>query len=319
VVTLQGKGDLDGSNTDVFRQDARPKADILLVIDDSCSMNDKQIELGNNFSAFVQFANTSQVDFQLGITTTDADDEGSCPNCITGDLRAAPAPWPGTKIFTPTTPNLAQQFAATVTVGTLGAFIETCMAPAVRALTAPKITDPTKNGGLLRPDAVLAVVCVTDAPDQSNQPVAFYLNQLQNIKGAQRPGAFTYNVIGPFLPSAPAGCVYDGNGDDGKHVQMVSQTGGVKEEICATNWAPVLENIGKKAFGFRTNFYLTGTPYLPAGPITIEIDGLAAPETDSRGSRVWRYDAASNSIIFEPLYVPEPGKTMTVSYKVACL
>lgn len=320
LVTLQGKGDMDGSNTDTFRQDSRPKADILLVVDDSCSMSDKQMQLGQNFNSFIKFAAQSQVDFQIGITTTDADDEGSCPACATGDLKPSPAPWPGTKIFTPTTPSLEMQFAATVNVGTNGSAIETCMAPAVRALTAPKITDPAKNGGLLRPDAVLAVVCVTDAQDQADQPVSFYLNQMLNIKGVQRPGAFTYNVIGPFLPSSPGNCIYDGNGDDGKHVQLVSQTNGVREEICTPNWSTALENVGKNAFGFRTNFFLTGTPDLGNGNvITVEIDGMNLPQTDARGARVWRYDAATNSIIFEPLYVPEPGKTMTVNYKVACL
>ncbi|MBL8917802.1 MAG: hypothetical protein JNJ54_03000 [Myxococcaceae bacterium] len=319
LVTLQGRGDMDGSNTDTFRQDSRPKADILLVVDDSCSMSDKQMQLGQNFSSFIKFATTSQVDFQIGITTTDADDENACPNCVSGDLKASPAP-NSTKIFTPTTPNLEMQFAATVNVGINGSAIETCMAPAVRALTAPKITDPAKNGGLLRPDAVLAVVCVTDAQDQANQPVSFYLNQLLNIKGVQRPGAFSYNVIGPFLPSSPGNCIYDGNGDDGKHVQLVSQTNGVREEICTPTWATALENVGKNAFGFRTNFYLTGTPDLLGGNvITVEIDGVNLPENDARGARVWRYDSATNAIIFEPLYVPEPGRTMTVHYKVACL
>lgn len=317
LVTLQGRGDMDGSNTDTFRQDSRPKADILVVVDDSCSMSDKQQALGQNFNSFIKFATTSQVDFQIGVTTTDADDEARCPACITGDLKTSPA---GTKIFTPTTPNLEMQFQATVNVGINGSATETCMAPAVRALTAPKITDPAKNAGLLRPDAVLAVVCVTDASDQANQPVSFYLNQLLNIKGVQRPGSFTYNVVGPFLPSAPGNCIYDGStGDDGKHVQLVSQTNGVREEICTPNWSTALENIGKNAFGFRTNFFLTGTPDLGAGMIRVEIDGMALPDTDSRGAQVWRYDSATNSIIFQPLYVPEPGKTMTVSYRVACL
>jgi hypothetical protein len=318
--TLTGAGDNDGNNIDTFRQDARPKADILLVIDNSCSMNDKQLELGRNFSSFIRFATTSQVDFQMGITTTDFDDEGMCPGCITGSLKAAPVT--GTKIFTPSTPDLERQFAATVNVGTSGGFVESCMAPAVRALTAPKITDPATNAGLLRPDAVLAVVCVTDAPDQATQPVSFYLNQLQNIKGVQRPGQFSYNVIGPFLPSPPTSgqCVYDGQGDDGKHVQMVSQTNGVREEICTPNWATALERIGRNAFGFRTSFYLTGTPDLTGmNPITVRIDGMVLPPVDARGNEAWRYDAATNSIVFQPLYVPEPGKTMTVAYKVACL
>jgi hypothetical protein len=51
----------------------------------------------------------------------------------------------------------------------------------------------------------------------------------------------------------------------------------------------------------------------------VAIDGQMLPPLDGRGARVWRYDSAINAVIFEPLYVPEPGKTLTISYRVACL
>ncbi|MCA2980190.1 MAG: hypothetical protein INH37_18120, partial [Myxococcaceae bacterium] len=80
VVTLTGRGDTMGFNTDTFSQDSRPKADILLVIDNSCSMSEEQTALAMNFNSFIQYAVTSQVDFQIAVTTTDADDELQCPN-----------------------------------------------------------------------------------------------------------------------------------------------------------------------------------------------------------------------------------------------
>lgn len=334
VVTLRGQGDTMGLNTDTFRQDSKPKADILVVVDDSCSMSEEQQRFDANFNSFVKYAVSAQIDFQIGITTTDPG------TSVKGRLKASPA---GVKLFKPTTPNLEQQFGATIQVGINGSATETCLEPAVAALTAPLITDPAANAGLLRQDAVLAVVCVTDATDQSTQPASFYFNQLANIKGAQRPGMFSYNVVGPFLqnPGSIPGCSYDGNGDDGKHAYMVAQTNGVKEEICATDWARALENIGKNAFGFRTNFFLTARPDLTSmRGIEVGIDSIPCtsttqcgsnqvcsmtsghcvlPPTDSRGAKVWEYDATNNSINFEPLYVPEPGKTLTVTYQVACI
>lgn len=306
VVTLRGKGDTDGTNTDTFRQDSKPKADILLVVDNSCSMADKQAALAANFGSFIKYATASQVDFQIGITTTDMDVEA-------GKLVASAS---GVKIFRSTTANLEQQFGQTINLGTDGSSTETCLEPAAKALTAPLISDPASNLGLLRPDAVLAVVCVTDAVDQSSQPAAYYLNQLVNIKGAQRPGAFTYNVVGPF--NSPTGsCTYDSVADDGKHAFMVAQTNGVKEEICTADWAKALENIGKGAFGYRTNFYLTARP---SGPATVEINGVVLdPVEPTRHAKVWDYDPATNSINFQPLYVPQPGDTLTVTYQVACI
>ncbi|MFZ5440914.1 MAG: choice-of-anchor D domain-containing protein [Myxococcota bacterium] len=320
VVTLQGRGDMDGLNTDTFRQDTKPKADILLVIDDSCSMSDKQMALGTNMAAFLQYATSNQVDFQMAVTNTELTDPDRGKFCLSsnGSSRCTH----GNKILRPTTPNLQSEFQSLVMVGTSGGS-ESCMEPATRALTAPFITDPSANGGFLRNEAVLAVVCVTDATDQAPQAPAFYLNQLMNIKGAQRASQFTYNVVGPFLPTAPSGCSYDGSSDNGRHAFMVQQTNGVKEEICTANWAQALERIGKNAFGYRTNFYLTARPDLasPMG-IQVAIDGVPIPPVDPNPnlmSRIWEYDATNNSINFEALWVPEPGKTLTVTYVAACI
>jgi hypothetical protein len=315
VVALQGRGDMEGLNTDTFRQDTKPKADILLVIDDSCSMGDKQTALAQNMASFLQYATSNQVDFHLGVTNTEL--SGSTA-ALAGTLHATAA---GNKILRPTTPNLQTEFADLVMVGTSG-YSESCMDPATRALAAANLTDPAKNAGFLRQEAVLAVVCVTDARDQAPQAPAYYLNQLINIKGAQRSGQFTYNVVGPFLPSSPSGCSYD-DPNDGRHDFMVAQTNGVKEEICTPNWAVALERIGKNAFGYRTNFFLTSRPDLaaPTG-IQVAIDGMPIPSVDpdpSLMSRIWEYDATNNSINFEPLYVPEPGKTLTVTYQAACI
>lgn len=315
VVPLTGAGDDRGFNTDTFRQDPRPKADILLVIDDSGSMGDKQDSLATNLGAFLGYATSHNVDFQIGVTNTELTGASSAQAGLlhtSGD---------GVKILRPTTPNLTSEFADLVRVGLTGS-AESCLAPATKALTAPYVNDPAKNAGFVRSDAVLAVVCVTDARDQAPQPPIFYLSQLLNIKGSQRASLFSYNVIGPFLPSAPPNCLYDDT-NDGVHAYMVSQTNGVKEEICTPDWSGALERIGKNAFGYRTRFFLTARPDLAAPEgIVVAIDGVTIPPQDPNPdlmTPVWSYDAATNSINFQPLYVPEPGKTLTVTYVAACI
>ena len=100
----------------------------------------------------------------------------------------------------------------------------------------------------------------------------------------------------------------------------VTATAGVKEEICTPDWSKALEQIGKNAFGYRTNFFLTSTPDLTAGKsIVVKIDGLQLDPVDVRGAQVWTYDSTNNSVNFEPLFVPEPGKTLTITYFVACI
>ena len=306
VITLRGAGDSMGLNTDTFKQDSKPKADILLVIDNSGSMSDKQMALSVNFASFIKYATTAQVDYQIGVTTTDMGVEGGR---IVGDAN-------NPKILTPTTVDVENKFKAKVNLGTNGSGTELQLEPAVAALTAPLIN--TDNAGLIRPDAVLAVVSVSDADDQSPLPVSFYVNQLLNIKGAQQASMFSFNAIGAFLASPPSGCTYDLAGP--RTLAAVIATNGVKEEICTPDWSKALEQIGKNAFGYRTNFFLTATPDLTAGKvISVKIDGVVLDPVDSRGAQVWTYDSAVNAVNFEPLFVPEPGKTLSVQYFVACI
>lgn len=344
VVPLTGEGNTTGFNTDTFRQDSKPKADILLVIDDSCSMSDKQTKLASNMDHFLSYAVENQVDFHIASTNTEIFDPGHGKFCaVSNDPNRCTH---GNKILTPSTTNLLNEFRNIVKLGTNGGS-ETCVEPAMRALsnvsfdgtTPPYINDPAINGGFLRDDAVLAVVCVTDALDQIQDtdegwPLSTYLNRLVAVKGSQRANMFTYNVIGPFLPSAPSDCSYDDanigcNGDASQvdcHTQLVTATNGVKEEICLDDWSQSLERVGKNAFGFRTNFYLTTFPDLsvPTNAITVQIDGQNIPAYDvlpdgGQGAQIWTYDAATNSVNFAPLYVPEPGQTLTINYTATCI
>ncbi|MBL8957091.1 MAG: choice-of-anchor D domain-containing protein [Myxococcaceae bacterium] len=309
LVSLRGRGDTIGFNIDTFRQDPRPKADILLVIDNSCSMADKQSALAQNFRSFISYAAETNVDYQLGVITTDmtALTEGH----LIGDAAGL-----NPKVLKPTTPDLETVFTNRVRVGIGGGIPAGMAQPALKALTAPLIT--TVNAGFMRPDAVLAIVIVSDAGDQSPAPQTVYESQFRNIKGAQRPQLFSYNQIGPF--SMPVnGCTYDMFSDVSKNLYLIARLGGVREEICSPNWATALKNIGKNAFGYRTTFYLTAEPDLTMGrTIVVKIDGVTLPTVSMQGGPVWRYEPVANSIIFEPLFVPEPGKTLTVEYYVSC-
>ncbi len=257
-------------------------------------------------------AGMNAVDFRLGITNTEL--SGSTA-AVAGLLHRSPS---GTKILTPTTPNLSVEFTNLVNVGTSG-YAESCMDPATRALTAPNINDPAKNGGFLRDDATLSVVCLTDARDQAPQAPQYYLNQLLNLK---RAGHFTYNVMGPFLPSSPSGCSYD-DANDGRHDFMATQTNGVKEEICTPNWGPALVRLGETAFGGRAGtLFLNARPDLAASMgIEVLVNGALVPEVDPQGAmtRHWSYDATSNSLTFGANSVPAVGATVTVRYVVLCI
>lgn len=320
LVTLAGKGDAAGQQTDVFTQDAQPKADVLFTIDNSCSMGGFQTSLSNNFASFMQYATSANVDWHLGVTTTDMEDGMASPfpgipAIPPGDKGKLRGDATNPKILTPTTPNVASLFQQKVNVGTDGSGIETGLEPSLKAVTPP--LSVAENAGFLRQDANLAIIVVTDAPDQSNQSSTFYVNSLLNVKGFNKANMFTFNAIAGFNPTPPSGCVYDGNADDGTYADVVAQTNGIKEEICTQSWATALQGLGKTAFGFRTTFFLTSVPDLTQ-PMSVTIDGIAVPQTTG-GTPNWTLDQAINAIVFNQNTAPGPGQTLSITYYVGCL
>ncbi len=96
---------------------------------------------------------------------------------------------------------------------------------------------------------------------------------------------------------------------------MVHATGGVKDEICTTNWSGALQNLGKTAFGYRTQFFLNNVPDTANGHIIeVQING----QTVTQSTTTWSYDSATNSIKFQPTATPGPGQTLTVTYTNTC-
>lgn len=330
VVTLEGHGDPNATQTDTYRQDAQPKVDVLLVVDDSGSMYDKQQALAQNFQSFIQFAVNQQVDYHIAVTTTTTAADGYSSCAVNGDPNQgsiapcglfAPSDQSRPRVLTSTTPNLEQIFGQNVNVGTNGSGTEMGFEGAYKALSAPNITGP--NAGFLRDEANLAIVVVSDASDQSPQPYDFYKNFFLNIKGFSRANAFSFSAVSSMDPNGNPpptswGCTYDGtNVYPNPYAQMAQDTNGIAQEICVDDWATSLRQLGQSAFGYRTRFFLSETPDLNYS-IDVLIDGVSYPATGPNGSTRWTYNNTANAIDFAPLAVPEPGSTLTITYHVLC-
>ena len=73
------------SRVDFFQQINRQTVDILLVVDNSCSMIEEQTKLGDNFDGFIQYFDASESDYQIAAVTTDAIDAVSSGRMLGGD------------------------------------------------------------------------------------------------------------------------------------------------------------------------------------------------------------------------------------------
>jgi hypothetical protein len=63
------------TNIDVFQQSRMSAVDLLVVIDNSCSMVEEQENLAKNFDALIDIFSEAEVDWQIGVTTTDVESD----------------------------------------------------------------------------------------------------------------------------------------------------------------------------------------------------------------------------------------------------
>ncbi len=279
--TVAGSGVPEHDWMDGFTAPEASLVDILWVVDNSCSMQSHQLTLGAMATAFIGFLDGEGMDYQIGVVSTDD-----------GELQGA------TPIIDPGTPKAAEVFAATVELGTGGSGQEQPLEFALQAVTPPLHAPGGANEGFVRTDAGLAVILLTDEPDQSPSPVGYYVNELIAVKGNPDRLAVSavYNaqtVCKNVQETAP------------RIDQAVADTGGAGVCIWDQDWMPVLSTIPAAVMAPQDRFELTFEPM----PETIEVTVDGNPSTD------WVYDPPpANAVVFDPGAIPEPGSEILVYY-----
>ena len=71
--------------TDIFLQNSRNIVDIVLIVDNSCSMVEEQDKLAGNFNSFIQHFGGVDVDYKIGVITTDTLHEEFMGRMVGGD------------------------------------------------------------------------------------------------------------------------------------------------------------------------------------------------------------------------------------------
>jgi len=242
-----------------FVQAPLPKADLLLVIDDTGSMEQEQRSLGDHFAALLDELDAQEVSWQLGVISTDMNGEEA------GWLRGSP--W----ILTPDVPDRDAVFAETVQVGLGGSGPEAGLAAAALALDLAEPGGP--NAGFRRADALLHVVFVSDADDQSedwlgDKPDAAFLTRLVDETSRTALPARASAVVGPV----PSGCASNtGTAQPATRYDAVAAgSGGIVVSICATDFAPVLATLSEATIVWQTEFPLRSVPIGDSADVTVD-------------------------------------------------
>lgn len=277
--------------TAVLYQSPPTEVDILLIVDDSCSMADEQDELSEGFDRFVEFFDVADVDYHIGVVTTDMLNGNRSGRLVESD--------DGVTVITRSTDDAADVFGELVQVGTGGAGYEQGLDAAAAALSDELLDD--ENEGFLREDALLSVIFVSDEEDASPWGVNSYVNFFRGLKDERQRGAFNASALVGVDPDTlePAACgqsSFDPNAGafaSFRYSDVAVQTGGVVGSICDSDFADIVAEMGLASSRLLDEFALDRRPREETLEMTIELAGESEvdlpPEGTDDGEYPWEY------------------------------
>lgn len=256
------------------------KVDILVIDDNSGSMEDEQKNMASRFSGFLD--KLKGLDWQVGIITTDVSENAAQKDGRLVEYRYGDKP---TSSFILTSfmdyTKATKMFGETIQMGTDGSGEERGFRAAIRALE--RSLDTTKsvnapNRALIRSGAALSILIVSDSYDDKNQPEDL-LNFVKNTWGTQKPFTFhsivvpESNYTNPLASKVnsadPCANYRESVQYDGRAYHRLSEmTGGIKGTVCSENYSTQLAAMGKATYES-----VTATSLL-CQPVDRNLDGL---------------------------------------------
>jgi len=300
------------SDLEVFHQEPTNMVDILWVVDNSQSMADEQAKIAARFDEFVTGINDADVDWHIGVISTDLDDEGEA-GLLVGDPS----------VLSPKTPDYRFLFQEMVQVGIGGSDMEKGIDAAYKALSQPRVSGA--NNGFRREGAMLMINYFSDENDCSDRgdlwgieddepcynhqdllvPVVELIDDYRKLVTSNER-LIVSAIVGPDIS---AGC--DGAKPGRRYQTMADAFGGLKGDICDTSFDEIMEELGLQAGGMKTSFILENF----AVESTIEVwidDEPSLPDPDNG----WTYDPAYHVLHFHGDGIPPRGSRIQVEYEV---
>jgi hypothetical protein len=306
---------IDFEEVDVFFQNPAEEVDILMVVDNSCSMAPYQLALGANFNQFITYFIDANVDYHIGVTTTTIETPeytSLIPSCTQADLDEIPDAGHLAQglVIDNDTADAASLFQDLVNVGTCGSGFEMGLEAGRVALSPPILA--TANTGFLREDASLSIIFVSDEEDNSPQPVNEYINTFFGVKGHRERDVFNASALAVTDTTNCLNAVGSTLGT--RYVDVAEQTHGVIGNLCSEDFSQIVTDLSLNASRLRDTFFLSQNPNPLTLQVTVENEVWSCEEGMFTYDRVEDQGVPTPAIIFDRSAMPQPGQQITVRY-----
>ncbi len=280
--TFIGTAELYGSNLDSFVAPPVDRVDVVVSLDASASMYDELEHAEDDLlalalaDALADALGAGGLDYQLVVVV-------AATGCVAGE----------TPFIDGSMSREARAVALAAMVGAdPGVDAEEGLERVYVATSAANLG--SCNAGMLRADARLALLRVTDDADTSSSNGTDYADAFEALPSV---GLIVHAVAGDY----PSGCG-DASAANGWY-ELTVATGGLYLSFCEADRASQMEAIAAAQAAFVSAYDLSAWPVPET--IVVTVDGVGA-------TTGWSYDAAARSVVFD--VPPEAGTVVTVEY-----
>ncbi|MBX3020915.1 MAG: Ig-like domain repeat protein [Bdellovibrionales bacterium] len=283
---------------------SNPKVDVLVVMDNSGSMDGEMANMASRMQNFM--AQLNGLEWQLGIVTTDTASNAALKDGRMVPLKDNPSQYLLDYSMNPTTAK--NSFAATIKMPTNGSGNENGFKATIRALERsrdPSTSVNAPNVALFRNDAALAVIVVSDSYDSSGTTPE---QVIAKVKSYWPTKAFAFHsIVVPesqytdpnatrIISGDPCGSYRESVQADGRDYHRLSGlTGGIKGTVCSDDYGSQLSAMGEVTADLVKSVSLACQPLDSNGDG--KVDGGDVTVTGSAGA-ITGFTVSGNKLTF---------------------
>ncbi len=232
------------------------KVDVLLVIDNSGSMEAEQAKISDAFANFLN--NLGGINYRIGVTTTDVTLSGQQGSLLQfGSTNLT--------YIEPTTPDALMLLQKTVQTGTLGDGAEKGLT-AIQKFIDKALTLTTNEYRFLRSEAVFATLVVTDSDEAAYSGGYQTAQAFLDVFKMKLPNKTYIHHSSIVLPNDLT-CKAQGEGYGTTYFDLSKATGGISASLCSPNYVDQLKDFA------TTIINKISEQTLACAPIDINKDG----------------------------------------------
>lgn len=275
------------------------QVDIVLIVDNSSSMQKYQENLVVQMPRFIERLNGLKMDYRIAVITSSLQ-----PANDGGDFIGDPA------YVTHQDKDIVSHLQDRILFSKNGSALSAPLKNFLNIFESETLKERAPD--FLRPEALFVLITLSDDNDRSTITPEEFIKRVDVIKPKFRDGgrSWFYNYVGVLSKDSPCENLHGILTPGVDHVYLSQTTKGVMDEICANTLERAVNNIRSRIVERVTDYKLEQKPKVET--IKVYLEDKLIDQSDENG---WSYIQEGNLVRFHGSAIPSSELRVRVDYE----